>query len=354
MKSIHWALILLLAAASVGCSGKLDSSAAFASYAQNGAGTSGPAPRDTSSTRLDVGVPSGGSTAWSVESRQAGSGGSTKPDAAAACDFRGLIQMKCGNANCHGAPATNSGLDLTTAALPMRVAGRKGAGACTDHLLVDTEDPDQSKLYLKVTGTTCGMKMPIGGALTPSEQECVLSWIGGLPPQVASSSGDAGWLPDAGWPVDAGSPVDAGWVADAGSTDAGWLPDGSVLDASSAAGAPADVGQGGSGGSPAKPDAGPACDFRGLIQMKCGNASCHGAPAMNTGLDLTSASLATRVAGRKGAGACTSNLLIDKDYPEQSKLYLKVTGTSCGTKMPVGGSLTAGDQQCILSWIEGL
>jgi hypothetical protein len=106
--------------------------------------------------------------------------------------------------------------------------------------------------------------------------------------------------------------------------------------------------------SPAKPDAGTVCDFRGLVQLKCGSAACHGAPGAGTGLDLTSASLATRVEGRKGPGACASSLLIDKANPSKSALYLKITGTTCGTQMPLGGSLTPSEQACVLSWIEGL
>lgn len=104
-----------------------------------------------------------------------------------------------------------------------------------------------------------------------------------------------------------------------------------------------------------KPDAGSTCDFRGLVAMKCGSAACHGAPATGTGLDLTSASLATRVAGRKGPAACANNLLIDKTNPAKSALYLKVTGTTCGSQMPLtGGTLTPTEQACFLSWIEGL
>jgi hypothetical protein len=106
--------------------------------------------------------------------------------------------------------------------------------------------------------------------------------------------------------------------------------------------------------SPAKPDAGAVCDFRGLVQMKCGSAACHLAPALGSGLDLTSASLATRVEGRKGPGACASNLLIDKANPSKSALYLKITGTTCGSQMPLGGSLTPSEQACVLSWIDGL
>lgn len=98
----------------------------------------------------------------------------------------------------------------------------------------------------------------------------------------------------------------------------------------------------------------PACDFRALVEAKCGNASCHGAPAVGSGLDLTSASLPTRIAGRMAGGSCTDKLLVDPDEPNQSALYLRVTGTACGVKMPLGGSLTPNEQACILTWIEGL
>ena len=118
------------------------------------------------------------------------------------------------------------------------------------------------------------------------------------------------------------------------------------------------------GPSTPKPDAGTpdagtdaavACDFRGLVMTKCAGAACHGGPAAGTGLDLTSAMLATRVEGRKGPSACSSNLLIDKTNPAKSALYLKVTGTTCGSQMPLtGGSLSASEKACVLSWIEGL
>lgn len=101
----------------------------------------------------------------------------TQKPAAPACDFPAIMQAKCGNASCHGAPGSSTGLDLTTAMLAARVDGRKGKGACTDKLLVDVDNPRQSKLYLKVSGTTCGSQMPLGGMLTQDEQACVLTWI---------------------------------------------------------------------------------------------------------------------------------------------------------------------------------
>ena len=110
-------------------------------------------------------------------SAAAGSGGAA---AAAGCDFRGLVMQKCAGASCHGGPSAATGLDLTSAMLGQRVQGRHGSGSCTDKLLVDVEDPTQSKLYLKISGSSCGVKMPLGGSLTASEQACVLTWIEGL------------------------------------------------------------------------------------------------------------------------------------------------------------------------------
>jgi len=107
-------------------------------------------------------------------------GGVTPPSSGPSCDFRGLMQMKCGNASCHGGPTNSTGLDLTSAGLAMRVEGRKGAGGCEDELLVDAQDPERSVLYQRVVGTDCGVKMPLGASLTASEQACVLSWIEGL------------------------------------------------------------------------------------------------------------------------------------------------------------------------------
>ena len=127
-------------------------------------------------------------------------------------------------------------------------------------------------------------------------------------------------------------------IMDAGSMDAGTKPP------------PAPMQMAGS----APPPVTAACDFKGLIQAKCGNAGCHGGPSAGSGLDLTSASLAMRVATRKGAGACSSKLLVDKENPEQSVLYRKVSGIDCGSQMPLGGSLTADEQECVLSWIDGL
>lgn len=101
-------------------------------------------------------------------------------------------------------------------------------------------------------------------------------------------------------------------------------------------------------------EAGIGCDIKALIMAKCGSSGCHGAPAVSNGLDLTSADLALRLGGRRGSGSCSTYLLIDPATPSQSALYLKVTPDACGSRMPLGGTLTDGEQACILRWIETL
>jgi hypothetical protein len=204
-------LIILLTAAAIGCAGSLDPNQDYSSSqtlspagkSGNGpsaAGSGGPAgSADPPEADNDAGTPSGGSAGTSAMRdaavpnqppeedddagtpvADAGKPDAGKTDASTGCDFKGLVQMKCGNINCHGAPASSTGLDLTSASLATRLAGRKGATACNDKLLINTADPAQSMLYLKVTGSSCGVKMPLGGSLSSDEEACVLSWIEGL------------------------------------------------------------------------------------------------------------------------------------------------------------------------------
>lgn len=189
MRYLRWTLIACLAEAGVGCVAWVDSSAlsksdggdAAMTPADDDAGAPVVTPREMPKPRLPAPMDTDEDAGRPVVAMPVAGGASqSKPDAAAQCDFRGLVQMKCGNATCHGAPATGTGLDLTSASLATRVDGRKGPSACGTQLLIDKANPTQSALYLKITGTTCGSQMPLGGSLTASEQACVLSWIEGL------------------------------------------------------------------------------------------------------------------------------------------------------------------------------
>lgn len=154
--------------------GKLDSASAGRPEPAAPATVDAGAPRTAPVSVRDPGPDEDDRDAGKAEMAAAGSGSVAPPSAA--CDFRGLMQQKCSGAGCHGAAAA-TGLDLVSAMLPQRVMGQYGKQSCTDKLLVDTQSPEQSKLYLKVSGSSCGVRMPIGSDLSESEQACVLSWI---------------------------------------------------------------------------------------------------------------------------------------------------------------------------------
>ena len=93
------------------------------------------------------------------------------------------------------------------------------------------------------------------------------------------------------------------------------------------------------------------CDFPGLLEQKC--TGCHSGPGAMGGLDLTPEGLADRL-GDSESNAC-GGALIDKADPRSSVLYTKVTeANECGSRMPIGSVLSAEQEACILSWIEGL
>jgi hypothetical protein len=182
----------------------------------------------------------------------------------------------------------------------------------------------------------------------PSRFELGASGAGAEPTAAVIDAGarDAAWVAaGGGWSPTSPPPVDAStrapWPADAGDGGA-WQVDAAVRDAGSAAAPDASA------------DAGAGCNFKALMLTKCGNATCHGGPSAGAGLDLTTDGLAQRVAGRRGSDACASYLLIDTAVPDQSALYLKVTDHACGVRMPLGGTLSSPEQQCILQWIDKL
>jgi len=151
---------------------------------------------------------------------------------------------------------------------------------------------------------------------------------------------------------DAGTTIpesDAAIVVDAGAWD-----DAGAEPASDASTAPAKDAGGASDAGSADAGTAIACDFKALMQQKCGGSACHGGPSSSTGLDLTSENLAMRVRGKKGSGGCTSSLIIDPDNPAESVLYTSVTDDTCTTRMPIGQKLPDSEQQCILQWIEAL
>ncbi len=193
-----------LAAALTGCAGTLDDPSAYRAYQQAHTARDAGEARDAEQAVADaedepsaandaapageVDAGQGAIDAGSIVVSEAGSASDagadpedaqTIGDAAALCNFKALMQTKCGSAACHGGVGSSTLLDLTTDGLAMRLQGFQGSGSCANMLMVDPQNPAQSALYLRVSGTSCGVRMPLGGmALSSEEQECILQWIG--------------------------------------------------------------------------------------------------------------------------------------------------------------------------------
>lgn len=124
---------------------------------------------------------------------------------------------------------------------------------------------------------------------------------------------------DAGTGTDAGSGHDAGGHEhDAGATDAGTQ----------------------------------AVSFRNDVQPIF-NALCIGCHPGTGGFSLTAASAYNQIVGVDMVGSCRQMARVQPGEPDNSGLYRRVTGTTCGTRMPTGGPpLTAQQQTTLRTWIS--
>jgi hypothetical protein len=98
---------------------------------------------------------------------------------------------------------------------------------------------------------------------------------------------------------------------------------------------------------------GGACpDVPSLLAAKCGTAGCHpqGSP-----LDLASPNVETRLVGKASSPTCKGTVFAIPANPEGSLLYEKLKDSPpCGSKMPLGASLSPLEINCIKDWIGGL
>jgi hypothetical protein len=108
----------------------------------------------------------------------AGNGGA----ASGACDGFGILQVKCGGANCHGAGAGNGNFAESEAIAAAFADQDPVTQACAmDGPVLDTANPRGSLLIQKVNGTVpCGTAMPLVGQLSEEEIDCLEEWIGDL------------------------------------------------------------------------------------------------------------------------------------------------------------------------------
>lgn len=77
-------------------------------------------------------------------------------------------------------------------------------------------------------------------------------------------------------------------------------------------------------------------------------ASCHGSSG---GLNLSASVSYANLVNVSAQSSCTTLKRVLPNNASQSVLYLKVAGTSCGNRMPQGGSLTTDQINLIQVWI---
>lgn len=98
-----------------------------------------------------------------------------------------IFAMKCAGSVCHSGATPAQSLDLVSPGVASRVVG-KTSGECIGPL-ADPSDPEGSALYIKISGTMCGSRMPSGSTLSDSEIACVKDWIAEQTPVASGSSG---------------------------------------------------------------------------------------------------------------------------------------------------------------------
>jgi len=132
-----------------------------------------------------------------------------------------LMTAKCSLSGCHGGVTLSAGLDLSAATInaPQSLVDKANKGetnmgcAAGFGKLIDSQRPEQSLIYTKVTSQPCGAKMPPSGPLAPAETNCVLNWIKSIPGVGTGGAGGAAGAAGAGG---AGGTVDAGRDASRG------------------------------------------------------------------------------------------------------------------------------------------
>lgn len=101
-----------------------------------------------------------------------------------------IFAKSCEQSGCHGSNQPAAGLDLSSANVES-VLVNQPAALCNGTVVVPG-DPANSVLFQKLNNPSCGVKMPIGGALSDAQIVCVYQWISGLPGDGTGGAGGTG------------------------------------------------------------------------------------------------------------------------------------------------------------------
>jgi hypothetical protein len=100
------------------------------------------------------------------------------PSAPPAC-VTTLLNKSCALAGCHSANAAQ--VDLTASGLSTRLVDKKSTSdECSDRTYIATDGSPSLLLQKIMDSPPCGLKMPIGPALTTAETTCLTDWVDSL------------------------------------------------------------------------------------------------------------------------------------------------------------------------------
>jgi hypothetical protein len=104
-------------------------------------------------------------------------GGSASPSDGGCDPVTDIFPPSCTTSACHSAQSQQANLDLESAGLPKRLVNKLAHGG--PGYLIDSKNPGQSVLYLKVTGNPpFQFQMPLGAPpLSSDEMACLLAWV---------------------------------------------------------------------------------------------------------------------------------------------------------------------------------
>lgn len=117
---------------------------------------------------------------------------STESDSELDIQVNGILNKSCASSTCHGGKSPKVGLSLEADNIPKNMIGvpsRQNG----ELMLIDTKDPSQSYLLLKMTGGEGmkGKKMPIMMApLSEEEMRAVMTWVRGFAAPADEDPGD--------------------------------------------------------------------------------------------------------------------------------------------------------------------
>lgn len=109
-----------------------------------------------------------------------GGGGADLP--APGCDGFPILEGSCalGGSGCHGAGSGQGAFAVSEDGVVDFVDKPSTKGSICDQVFIDSTNPEQSLIYTRLFGATCGgtLQMPAAGDLLTEEQsDCVLSWL---------------------------------------------------------------------------------------------------------------------------------------------------------------------------------